>query len=411
MSALEARTARQAGTVQGIVLLVPVTLATMGGVLLAPILPQLQHAFAGVPGMGFLTQMVLTVPSLCLALFAAPAGYLADRVGRRRMLMAAMVLYAIVGVAPVVLDNLYAIVASRACVGLTEAVILVTSTTMIGDYFSGDTRDKWLSFQTGLASFSAVFLFAISGALAGAFGWRGPFGMYGLSLLMLAGVALFTWEPQSDSAPAVHAAAERGKLAFPLRPLLGICGLTVFASTGFFLLQIEFATALVAKHVADPAAIGGLTAAVSVAVPLGSVVFRYGMNRLLVGTQLAVAFGLMGVGLMLAGQAPNVPVLLAGGMINLLGGGIALPVTLTWAMRLLAFEQRGRGAGMWSACFEVGQFLSSMVAAVVAPAVGGLLPAFVVVGAVCTLVAGGCVVVRVMGKARPGALPLDPVAR
>ncbi|MFX9065743.1 hypothetical protein ABTN38_20645, partial [Acinetobacter baumannii] len=55
---------RQAGTMTGIALLLPITLTTMAVVLLAPVLPRLMAEFAAVPGRDYLVPMVLTLPSL-----------------------------------------------------------------------------------------------------------------------------------------------------------------------------------------------------------------------------------------------------------------------------------------------------------------------------------------------------------
>ena len=86
----------------------------MGIVLLVPIVPQMYANFSAVPNADYLIQGgVLTMPALCIALFSAFAGWLADAVGRRRLLIGAVLLYSVVGIAPIFLDNLYAIIVSR----------------------------------------------------------------------------------------------------------------------------------------------------------------------------------------------------------------------------------------------------------------------------------------------------------
>ena len=99
-------------------------LPILGAVLIAPVLPQMQDHFADVPGADVLVPMALTVPALSLALLAPFAGVLVDRLGRKRLLVVSTVLYAILGTAPLWLDSLGAIVASRALVGVAEAAIM-----------------------------------------------------------------------------------------------------------------------------------------------------------------------------------------------------------------------------------------------------------------------------------------------
>src|ERR1700736_6494226 len=122
---------RSPGTIQGIVLLLPITLAVMGIIVLVPVLPQLMAHFDTVPNYRYLIQGgVLTMPALCVMVFSPLAGWLADRFGRRRLLILAMVLYALSGIAPVFLDDLYAIIASRVAVGACESVVMTVSTTL-----------------------------------------------------------------------------------------------------------------------------------------------------------------------------------------------------------------------------------------------------------------------------------------
>jgi len=183
---------RVPGVLQGIILLLPITLAVMGIAVLVPIVPQLMTHFANVPNYQYLVQGgVLTMPALCTALCSPFAGWLSDRVGRRRLLIAAMIAYAFVGIAPIVLDDLWAIIASRVGVGICEAVVMTVSTTLISDYFKGHAREKWLASQTAVASLSALVLVAIGGLLGAHYGWRGPFGVYLFSLLLAAGVWLY----------------------------------------------------------------------------------------------------------------------------------------------------------------------------------------------------------------------------
>ncbi|OYW87138.1 MAG: hypothetical protein B7Z20_05800, partial [Sphingobium sp. 32-64-5] len=65
-----------------------------------------------------------------------------------------------------------------------------------------------------------------------------------------------------------------------------------------------------------------------------------------------------------------------GCFINQIGAGMLLPTLLVWAMSLLSFEIRGRGAGIWQGAFSFGQFLSPVVVTLLARWGGGLLPAF-----------------------------------
>jgi MFS family permease len=393
--------ARRAGIAQGLTLLLPCTLTVMGIVVLAPTLPLLQANFADVPNVEFLAPMVLTVPGLCVALFSAPAGWLADIFGRRRMLIFAMVLYAFLGIAPIFLNDLMHILISRVGLGLTEAAILTCSTTLIGDYFHGPARDRWLGFQTAVASISATALFIIGGALGAAYGWRGPFGVYVYSLLLVVAVLALTWEPEAKAEKAADQAAG-AKAAFPWLRMLGICAITLLASIFFYLVQVELAFALNAHGVSDSGHIGMISAITGGGIVAGTLVFQRVIG-FPIGLLLLIEFALIGIGFVGMSYAPDYQWLVGWVVVNQIGCGMTLPTLLTWAIRGLAFEIRGRGTGLWQSVFSVGQFLGPIAFTLVAARVAGVLPSFQVFGA-AALICALCAIPAAIGGRRQPAL-------
>ena len=376
---------RQAGSLQAIVLLLPCTLAVMGTVVLAPVLPMLQDHFSAVPGARYWVPMILTVPAMVQVLFLPLAGIAADIFGRRKLLLTAMLLYAVVGVAPLVLDRLTSILISRVVVGVLESFILTVSTTLIGDFFKGAARDKWLAYQTAIASISAV-CFIFLGGLLGTYGWRGPFALYGSAALLLVAVTLLTWEPAPDSEPMLGAGPVPST-RFPLWQMSGICAITLFVSTMFFVVQLELPFGLRDHGVSDPVRIGTLTAIASIFVPFGSFVFMRLSRHLSVFALLFLELLILATGFVGMGMASGFEGLVAAAALNQIGAGMSFPTLLTWAMRNLPYEWRGRGTGLWQGANATGQFLTPLVVTLVAGHVGGLLPAFIAVGIACAAAA------------------------
>lgn len=372
---------RDPGFMTGLSLLLPITLSTMAIVLLAPILPQMLAEYSAIPGFDYWVPMILTVPALCVALFSPVAGMLGDWFGRRRLLLWSFVAYAVVGVAPVFLTDIKAILLSRIGVGLAEALIMVLTTTMIGDYFAGAARDKWLAGQTAVASMSALVFFNLGGQL-GQFGWRTPFWVYSSALLMMALVLLYTWEPSERDAGDVAEKAPRHAswAGFPMAQMLGIVAVTVFGSVLFYTVQIQSSVGLHELGVTDPARAGFLTSIASIGVVLGTWIYSR-IGRWPVFRLLTIEFGMLAVGFLLMSRASDTTPFLIGCFINQLGAGMLLPTLLVWAMSLLSFEMRGRGAGIWTGAFSIGQFISPIAVTLSAKQVGGLLPAFGVLSA------------------------------
>jgi len=372
---------QRAGFLTGLTLLVPISLSAMAVVLLAPVMPQLLSAFRTVPGADYLVPAILTLPALCIAVLSPVAGYIGDRFGRRPMLIAALACYGVVGVAPLILTDLTAILASRAAVGVAETFIIVATTTLLGDFFDGEERDRWLAAQATVASLSALLFFNVGGVI-GQFGWRAPFWGYASALVMLAAVLAFTWEPTRRREVAVGAT----NAGFPVRTMAIIVPTMVGLSALFYTVPLQAAIGLAAHHVNQPAQAGFLISVVSLGVPLGTVIYTrlkgQGVWRL-----LALELALFGVGFVIMGRAHDAFWFLFGCAINQLGGGLMLPTMAVWTMNALGADVRTRGIGLLQSAFALGQFLSPIIVALIGRSTGGLLSSLDWLGRISLFVA------------------------
>jgi MFS family permease len=386
---------RTAGFPQALILLLASCLSVLGAVLLAPVLPRMQQAFADTPGVEALVPITLTIPALMIGLLATVAGTIVDRIGRKRLLVGALVVYAGVGTAPLWLDSLPLIVVSRAAVGVTEAAIMTCCTTLIADYYSGRQRDKYLGLQVVFTNISAILFFGLGGAL-GNISWRTPFWLYGVSLVLAVLAAVFIWQPARPAQPTRHIAP------VPWRTLAAPCVVTLFGGVVFYTPIVELSFVLDGIGVTSTAVIGQVAALAGVATALGGISFakvaRFGPRTL-----LTVAFGLAGIGLVVMALGSTIVGVAVGATIAGAGTGLLLPTLLTWAISALGYEQRGRGTGVWTASFFIGQFACPLVILAIAGALSGLSSAIIVV-AVMSLAVGSAVLVTLPGRAvRPAS--------
>lgn len=359
-------------------------LPVIGAVLLAPLLPKLQELFRAVPDADALVPLILTIPALTLALVAPLAGFLLDRLGRKIPLVVATVLYALFGTAPLWLDSLGAIVASRALLGVAEAFIMTSCATLIGDYYAGRARDRYLALQTVCATISATVFFILGGVM-GASDWRAPFQLYAVGLLLAPAMAAFLSKPgpgaPMDEALTVgHRPSSAGRLA-------GICLLSVFGGIVFYAVPAETAYLMNGMGIESSALIGMVTAIASTATVIGSVIFASTTGR--PERRLAAIFALCAAGFVLISLAHNVAVLIFGTFLNCIGTGFLLPTLLTWAMSKLEYRNRGRGTGLWIASFFLGQFLCPLSLLALESATGHLTTAIGALGLASALVAAG----------------------
>ncbi|CAI8969341.1 MFS transporter [Pseudomonas sp. IT-347P] len=384
---------RHAGLTQSLLLLLGSCLPVLGAVLLAPVLPRMQAHFAEVAGSTVLVPIVLTLPALMIALLAPFAGVIADRLGRKPLLLASMALYTLCGVLPLWLDSLPAIVASRAGIGLAEAGIMTCCTTLMGDYYSGARRERLFALQMVATSLSAAVFIALGGFL-GQDDWRTPFALYAVGLIFLPLMAWKLWEPQSRVQPAAPVPVQR---LFPWRALTPLYALSLLAGLSLFIVPVQAGYLLNLLHVDAPQQIGMTMGANQLGVLVGALSFRL-LSGLRSQHLLLIAYGLAGIGGLLMAAAGSHAQVVVAVLVNGLGIGLMLPTLITWIMAQVGFAQRGRAAGCFTAAIFAGEFISPLVVLAITSGVSTALPqALTMIGWLQLLVALFCLSVPRLG--------------
>jgi MFS family permease len=381
---------RQADWRQGWILVISGFLPVMAIIALAPTLPTLLGHFRDVPNPALMVPLLITAPSACIALFAPGAGIIADRFGRRPLLLWSMAFYAAGGLVPFFIDNFWAVVAGRFVIGFGEAGVLTVVNTLLADYFEEKARHRWLMIQGVVGSVLGTVTIASSGFLA-ARGWQYPFLVYGVAIPILLASVVFLFEPASrrkqagDVAPATT--------PFPYGVALLVSGVTVLLSTIYYVQVINFSVLLKDLGVSDPKSIGLSMALPSIGVPLGAIVFkmttRFGAGAQIFLVFLGYAIGLSGIGL-----APDYKVALGFAFVQQLANGIIVPALIAWAQSKFSFEHRGRGMGWWASSFFVAQFLSPAVVNLMRASVGNLQGAFLAFGLIAAACAAGALLLH-----------------
>lgn len=369
-------TAGQGTTAQGITLIYAQILPVMAIVSLFPAIPKLFAEFGHLPNAGFLIPAVVTIPSLCAALFAPVAGIIADRYGRRRSFIGGMALYVAAGIVPLFTADLIVVIASRALLGIAEAFAITISSALIGDYF-GERRHRWVAWVGVATSIAGTALIAIGGALAD-ISWRGPFAIYLAAVPGLIMAMLFIKEPQASGQTL---ADNKARLGFPWREAAIIGAVTLTASVLYYVEPLNIARVLDLRGAGSATRIGLIQAATSLAYIAGAFLYRR-LHARPIGHLLGLAALLIGVGQLVIGLAGSWQTVALGAAVQQLGGGMVIPALLAWGQALLPLEQRGRGMGIWATAFFSGTFVCSPVVAFVTGLSGSLVAAMAVMGVV-----------------------------
>ena len=369
----------QAGAAQALALILAMTLPLAPLLALVSNLPQLFQHFAATPHRDFLVPLIITMPSVCIALLAPVAGTLADRFGRRRLMLFALGLFTVCGLLPLWLEDLQQILVAQIGVGIAEAIIMTTGATLFGDYFEPVARRRWLGVQSILGSVLASLILLAGGAL-GTLSWHAPFLLNALGGVVLVWMLVATWEPVPSAHDDHGVADARG---FPWRRMSGIFAVTLVVSVLYFVQAVELGLIFSKLGAASPALISVITTVASFGVVCGGWWYRRQRNTS-VSANLMRVFVAYGLGLVGLGLARDYWVGLPFGIVAQFGNGVVIPVLVGWALATLEFKYRGRGMGMWTTFFYAGQFQSpNLVALVSGMRHGDFLGAVALIGTAC----------------------------
>lgn len=386
---------RIAGPAQGFALIFLTALPTMAIVSLVPNLPQLFAHFRDVPHSELLVPMIITLPSLCIALFSPFAGAIADRWGRRRLLLAATLLYAGVGVLPVLLNDLHALLVTRFFIGIAEAGILTGQSALMGDYFEGARRQRWLGLLSVIGPIVATGLVLLGGFL-GSIDWRGPFLMY------LLGIPMFVWswfviyEPVAQPHKADEPVLPKSE--FPWGPARAVALVTVGIAVLYYIQAVQLGRMFGEHGIDTPKQISVYVSIASIGVMVGGWVFSRLVNVPILA-RFALIFLALGIGYTGIGLAPTKLATLAFAFVAQAGNGLTIPTLIGWALSKFDFEHRGRGMGVWGSSFFFATFLSPPIVTLVQRSTGSFLHTVAVFGVLCLVLAVGTFV----ASRRPGA--------
>lgn len=340
------------------------SLTIMGAVMIAPALPKMGAEFGPTePAAQWLIPLVVAGPALAIALFAPLAGWLADRIGRKALLIFATVLYALLGVLPATLNNLSDIVLTRLLFGCAEAAVMTCCATLIADYWQGQERMRFINYQVITIGLVGALFFVIGGVL-GERSWRLPFYLYLLPLVLVPIMAKVLWEPERETTqPAQHTLDSHERVAYA--PLI-IGYLLVFGGMLLNLIVPIQAPALLVSMGTTSTTMIGLCAGLGLLSTLiGSVLWPMLRSRLGLNGCNALLLALLALGLWLLSTAQTYNEVLLAVCIHGTGAGLLVPNAMTPVMNALTANTRGRGLGVFTSCLYLGQFISPLVVAAI----------------------------------------------
>ena len=340
-----------------IVLLLGANLALMAGSSLSPGLPAIRETFKDVPGIFFWTSMVLTLPALFVVLGGPIMGYLVDRFGRKPVLVGSLVLGGLGGSLAVVMPTLFGILVTRALVGFSIAGSMTATNSLVGDYFAGDERAKYMGQVYAYTGFAGVIFMTLGGFLANV-NWHYSFLSYLPALLIAPLAAIFIHEP--EEVLAHESDALKTKLKF--KPV----SIYIFMAIMFNQLAFMAAPIFIATYLQDLLGAGsvqvGLISAFAGLFSFFGGLFYGRINRRYAFLRInTVSFLLYSLGFLSLALAKDWTLIVIGEMLVGFGMGVIPSNLSTWLANEAQPMVRGRANGVYVTMMFLGNFASSLL--------------------------------------------------
>jgi len=324
----------------------------MSNVAIVTSLPHLSNHFPNVDQIDFLSRLMITLPSLAIALLAPFLGHLLEHFKRTHALITALAFFALAGSAGLYLPDIYSLLASRFFLGIAIAVLMILTTTLVGDYFKDEARHRYMGLQSAFTSVGGL-LFLLGGGVLSDIDWRYPFGIYLVGVLFIPLVMMHIKEPRYP-----HVLPEDGEVP---PKLFGIYILAFALMLVFYILPTQMPFLMMNHFGADGKLTGMIIAMAFIFNALGAMSFAKFKKRFEFGHIYLIGMGIVATGFLLIGNVNDVHLFFFTSPILGFGGGLLMTNITAWMLSRSHATRRVKSSGYLTSSLFMGQFFSPIL--------------------------------------------------
>lgn len=323
----------------------------MSNVAIITSLPHLKDHFPDVKNIEFLSRLMITLPSLSIAILAPFLGHLLHRIKRKSATIAALLFFAITGSAGLYLEGIELLLLSRVFLGVAIAVLMIITTSLVGDYFTQESRHRYMGLQSAFTSVGGL-LFLMGGGFLSDIGWRYPFGIYLIGIVYIPLVILFLREPSHPVDPQDDAVPAR---------LFGIYLLAFVLMVIFYVLPTQMPFLMINHFGASGTLTGAIIAMAFVFNALGALSFSKIKKYLDFKQIYILGLAIISIGFILIGWVRDVHLFFFTSPIMGFGGGLLMTNVTAWMLSRSHQNRRVKSSGYLTSALFLGQFVSPIV--------------------------------------------------
>ena len=325
----------------------------MSNVAIVTALPHLKDYFTQTENIEFLARMMLTLPSLAIAFLAPILGHLVYKFGRKKSALLALTLFSITGSSGILLETMNLLLFSRFMLGIAIAVLMIVSTSLIGDYFQGEDRHKFMGQQGIFISIGGV-IFVVGGGILSDIHWRYSFAIYTIGFLLIPLVYIYLNEKLTTSFNIEEDTDTNTSLFF-------IYFLAFSLMLVFYILPTQIPFLLMNHFDSSGTLTGAIIATAFISNGIGAITFRKFKQRFSHAQIYIIGMLIIGFGFIAIGLVENVYYFFLTSPIMGFGGGILMTNMTAWMLSRTHHTQRIHKSGYLTSALFLGQFFSPIL--------------------------------------------------
>jgi len=345
--------------------------------LIVPLLPEVEvRTGASKAGLG----IAMAAYAIPIVLLALPFGALADRIGRRPLLVAGLLLTAVGSVAILASEALGPLIAGRAIQGVGSAASWIAGLALVSDLASHGRRGQTIGIALAANSAGAIFGPALGGVLGGAFGFSVPFILVAVGACLLGGLAAGVLPRERISPPDPGQARPNPLSKLRGREVLAAVAVTMGGASAIGMIDVISPLDLDERFGVSATEIGLIFAAAIAFDSLAGPFAGGAGDRL--GRRPVAALGLLvlAVSAALLALLPGVAGAVVGLCLFGAGVGIAFAAAVPWLDDCFGELDRGAAYGVVNLVYATGYAGGPLLAGVLFELGGAMLAYWIMAG-------------------------------
>lgn len=313
-----------------------------------------------------LIKYVVTLP----ALICIPVGLLNTTfmkfISKKKLILIGLILFTIGGLSSSLASNIYTLLFTKVILGLGLGITAPLSLVLIGDFFHGKDRAKFMGLSTATTNLGGILATLLVGFLA-SFGWRYSFLVYAVAIVVFILIALFL-----PRIPTEHIEKNLHKNTSPIhleqieeeiklnKGIFKYAILTMLALIAFYAIPTNMDFLIKYKDLGTSSTAANMVS-ISTLVSLVSATLFPKLMKLFKSSYVIVIFVSMTLGFAILGASTTLLLVIVGAVLVGFGFGSIVPFGMLFASNIVHKTHTGLAILIVTTALYLGEFLSPIV--------------------------------------------------